>query len=305
MSVRHRCACAKLGVDLLVDEELRSSVVAQGDKAFNFEEFDPVQVKGYDDPVTFYNPVLKQQPSRQRRISTFQQLRRASALRRYFAGGASAERDSMQRFMQHFLLIGPSRAFHSWVDFWRSTLKNKLLLHDVVQKWGRRSLNSAFCSWIDHGDSLRRARDILRRTISKMLNKLLFACFDGWLQLVQLAHTGAEASAVLQAGALHKLNLREMTASKIASVISMSSPSFTRSMILSLHPSGLPVLIDDALSRLVDTRIFNRITHPKMSATDSQASGLSPAGSDTVYSFADPKLSMHIYESMTLQQVCE
>ena len=55
LAARLMCACEKLSVDLLCNDELYREV-NEGSREFAFTPFDPVPVKGYDAPVAFYHP---------------------------------------------------------------------------------------------------------------------------------------------------------------------------------------------------------------------------------------------------------
>ena len=48
---------------------------------------------------------------------------------------------------------------------------------------------------------------------------------------------------------------------QIASILSVSTPNFTRSFILELHPAGSPLRVDAALSRLYELDILKQVPH--------------------------------------------
>jgi len=57
LAARLMCACDGKGVELLCNDALHDLVISTGGHApFTFEAFDPVKVKGYNEPVVFYHP---------------------------------------------------------------------------------------------------------------------------------------------------------------------------------------------------------------------------------------------------------
>lgn len=59
LAARLMCMCEKLNVELLCNDELHDKFLGGDSDSFDFEPFDPMKVKGYTNPVTFYHPILK------------------------------------------------------------------------------------------------------------------------------------------------------------------------------------------------------------------------------------------------------
>ena len=314
LAARLMSACGKYGANILVDDELRKSAVAHDDKlqpAFSFRAFDPVPVKGYDAPVAFYHPTRTQAGVK------------ASAAA---AGGASSdalEREPSSRERVHSTNQSRfSRRFSSMAGPRLATLRRIMgdssssepdpeALRLVVKRWTQRSLYTAFNSWANRWEAVNRSKAVLAKVVGRMRNRLLFVVFEGWLVFVEMsqdANVMGEGSG--HWNTLDQLNLREMTAAKIASVISVSLTSFSRSAILELHPAGSPLLVETALSRLcaLDILIADDELAEESVVAEIGGGGGGPSvtaaasGTDALYTFADPELATHIYETMTLQQ---
>ena len=59
LAARLMCQCEKRGVDILCNDDLYYELLRHHDKSFSFRAFPPIKVKGYNNPVVFYQPIHK------------------------------------------------------------------------------------------------------------------------------------------------------------------------------------------------------------------------------------------------------
>ena len=274
LAARLMATCGSFGVDLLVDSSLRDAALDLDDVShpdfhtFKFKAFDPVSVKGYDEKVAFYHPMEANKeaiPSLRKKIS-FKAVEKMILV-------AGIDGRSLSRGGAAKKVATPS----SRKKLAFKAVKTAVLL---VGKDGGRTSSRGGSQWPVAGRRVWTAVGAEHPT--PLARNLSISATIGTALGRARMNTDETAQFVLD-----KLTLLEQMTVKIASVVHVTTRTFSRSDILGMHPEGTTTRVTNALGRLLALKILQ----------DASSSASHPE-----YSFADSDVATGIYEAMMSAQ---